>query len=87
MKQISTLILLLIFNSSIAQTSYNIDLLDSWTDTTLLKGAEDAYFSDVWGFKYANQNYAALGSTEGTHIFKIESKHCGKTIKLTKVMD
>jgi choice-of-anchor B domain-containing protein len=54
--------------------SYNVELLDSWTDTTRLKGAEDAYFSDVWGFEYNNTNYAALGSTEGTHIFKIVDK-------------
>ena len=67
MKQILTAILLLFINLCYTQQSYNIELLDHWTDTTLLKGAEDAYFSDVWGFEFANQNYVALGSTEGTH--------------------
>lgn len=74
MKQILTAILLLFINLCYTQQSYNIELLDHWTDTTLLKGAEDAYFSDVWGFEFANQNYVALGSTEGTHIFKISNK-------------
>jgi choice-of-anchor B domain-containing protein len=73
-KQILTAILLLFINLCYTQQSYNIELLDHWTDTTLLKGAEDAYFSDVWGFEFANQNYVALGSTEGTHIFKISNK-------------
>ena len=71
MNHILTAILLLVINFCYAQQSYNIDLLDQWTDTTLVKGAEDAIFSDVWGFEYNSENYVALGSTEGTHIFKI----------------
>lgn len=55
------------------QSGYNVDLLDQWTDTTLLTGPENAIFSDVWGFKMNEENYCALGSTEGTHIFKIEN--------------
>jgi len=73
-KQIITVILLLFITICNAQQSYNIDLLDHWTDTTRLKGAENAIFSDVWGFEYHSDNYVALGSTEGTHIFKIENK-------------
>jgi len=68
---ILTTILLLSINFCYAQQSYNVDLLDQWTDTTLVKGAEDAIFSDVSGFEYNSENYVALGSTEGTHIFKI----------------
>jgi len=72
--QLLTFILLILINYSYAQQSYNVDLLDHWTDTTLLDGAEDAIFSDVWGFNYNSENYIALGSTEGTHILKIVNK-------------
>ena len=51
-----------------------MELLDTWSDTTRFKGAEDAIFSDVWGFEYKQKKYVALGSTEGTHIFKIKNK-------------
>lgn len=54
------------------QDSYNITLLDNWSDTSLLKGAENAIFSDCWGFKYLNETYVCIGSTEGTHLFKIK---------------
>lgn len=74
MKLTLTTILILIINSTLAQMSYNVELLDQWTDTTRFKGAEDAYFSDVWGFEYGEEKYAALGSTEGTHIFKLDNK-------------
>jgi len=56
-----------------AQSGFNVELLDHWTDTTRIKGPEDAIFSDVWGFSVNGRNYAALGSTEGTHILKIEN--------------
>ena len=71
----TTLIAIFILSTQIlfSQSGYNVDLLDQWTDTTLLKGAEDAIFSDVWGFEVKGKNYVALGSTEGTHIFKIEN--------------
>jgi len=76
------IILSFIFNCLViiafTQQSYNIESLDHWTDTTLIKGAEDAIFSDLWGFKINEKNYVALGSTEGTHIFNITNN----TLKL-----
>lgn len=73
MKTIYSIIFLFFLSNSFSQNSYNIEFLDNWTDTTLLKGAGDAYFSDIWGFNTNSENYAALGSTEGTHIFKINN--------------
>lgn len=69
-----TLLYILIFYSNVilSQNYFNIELLDNWTDTTLIKGPEDVFFSDVWGFEFENNLYCTLGSTEGTHIFKIE---------------
>jgi choice-of-anchor B domain-containing protein len=70
-KSILIAILYLLTFNCISQTSYNVELLDTWTDTTRFKGAEDAIFSDVWGFTTNQNNYVALGSTEGTHILEI----------------
>jgi choice-of-anchor B domain-containing protein len=58
-----------------AQNYFNVELLDNWTDTTLIKGPEDVFFSDIWGFKYNNEKYCALGSTEGTHVFSVKNNH------------
>ncbi|MGV6860358.1 MAG: LVIVD repeat-containing protein [Putridiphycobacter sp.] len=66
-------ILLFVNNLVLSQDYFNVQLLDSWTDTTLIQGPSEAYFSDVWGFNFENQNYAVLGSSEGAHIFKIEN--------------
>lgn len=57
----------------VAQNSYNVNLLDVWTDTTLTKGVGNAIFSDLWGFEQNGDEYIALGSTEGTHVFKIDN--------------
>ena len=73
MRILQLVIILLSFSKALSQNSYNVQLLNHWTDTTLLSGAEDAIFSDLWGFKINNQNYLAVGSTEGTHILKIEN--------------
>jgi choice-of-anchor B domain-containing protein len=56
-----------------SQDYFNVELLDKWTDTTLIKGPENVFFSDVWGFKFKGEKYCALGSTEGTHIFSIKN--------------
>ena len=75
MKSALIVILQLITFNSISQISYNVELLDTWTDTARFKGAEDAIFSDIWGFTVNLNNYVALGSTEGTHILEIVDDH------------
>ena len=59
--------------SGYAQEQKNVVLLDNWTDETIEKGAEDAVFNDVWGFKQNGQDYCVIGSNKGTHFFKIEN--------------
>lgn len=75
MHKILLYILFIYSNVVSAQDYFNVQLLDQWTDTTLIKGPEDAFFSDVWGFNYNGEKYCALGSTEGTHIFSINNNH------------
>ncbi len=53
------------------QDSFSVRLLDNWRDTSIIKATENARFSDVWGFDYKADQYAVLGSTEGSHFFKI----------------
>jgi choice-of-anchor B domain-containing protein len=55
----------------IAQDQKNIVLLDNWTDTTIEKGLGEAVFNDLWGFNFEGTNYCAMGSSIGTHIFKV----------------
>lgn len=73
MKPYQFLFFLFVCSKVVAQNSYNVNLLDFWTDSTLTKGVGDAIFSDLWGFNQNGEEYIALGSTEGTHIFKIDN--------------
>lgn len=56
------------------QDIQNVLLQDHWTDTTIEKGLENAIFNDVWGFTANGDDYCALGSSIGTHIFTIKNK-------------
>jgi choice-of-anchor B domain-containing protein len=68
---------LLIYLSSfnLFSQSLNIDLLDNWKDESI----ENDYmfggaFNEVWGFVQDNQEYAVIGSTAGSHFFKITNE-------------
>jgi choice-of-anchor B domain-containing protein len=56
---------------SIAQSNFNVQLLDNWTDDGIVAGFNDMRYSDCWGYESDGQEYAMLGSTEGVHFFKI----------------
>ena len=58
----------------ISQTS-NLVLHDHWYKDSLITTADgESIFNEVWGLEYNYENYAVIGSTMGTHIFKIENK-------------
>lgn len=66
----------LIAHGVFSQTSYNMQLIYSWTDTniteiTSLPGLEKFRYNDVWGYAQNGREYAILGSTEGVHFFDI----------------
>jgi choice-of-anchor B domain-containing protein len=71
LKLLSFIILLFSVGLGYAQNQKNVILLDNWTDTTIEKGLDDAVFNDVWGFTFNGENYCAMGSSIGTHIFKV----------------
>lgn len=60
---------------SFAQSNFNVDLLDNWTDESLISGFNDARYSDCWGYEQSGQEYALLGSTEGVHFFSISEEN------------
>ncbi len=66
------LFILLIANLPVlAQGQRNLDLLDRWFSDTILTNSTLARFNDCWGFTKGNDEYAVIGSTMGTHVFRI----------------
>lgn len=66
----------LLIQATYSQTSYNMQLIYSWTDTniteiTSLPGLEKFRYNEVWGYAQNGSEYAVLGSTEGVHFFDI----------------
>ena len=54
------------------QELLNITFLDSWQDNSIITNSSEARYNDCWGYVQNDQEYAILGSTEGTHFFKID---------------
>jgi choice-of-anchor B domain-containing protein len=72
MHKVITLLSVCIFISFTGLSqSQNIILLDNWDNDTLPLDPYNSTFNECWGFVYNNQEYAVMGSTVGTHIFKI----------------
>lgn len=73
MKSISFIILCLFplfFNAQIK----NVKLLDNWDNDDYVTTYDgESVFNECWGFIHNNDEYAVIGSTVGTHFFKITS--------------
>lgn len=57
------------------QDSKNIELLDHWSEDTLLVNSTLARYNDCWGFVQNGKEYVVAGSTEGTHFFEITDEN------------
>jgi choice-of-anchor B domain-containing protein len=59
----------------------NIELLDNWFEDSILTSSSLARFNGCWGFVHNKNEYAIIGSTEGTHFFQLTQndklKFCG----------
>lgn len=55
----------------LGQVSMNIELLDNWQDNSILTNSSNVRYNECWGFSHNDQEYAIIGSTEGTHFFQI----------------
>lgn len=60
---------------SFAQSNFNVELLDNWTDDNIVSGFNDLRYSDCWGYASNGAEYAMLGSTEGVHFFQISDEN------------
>jgi len=58
---------------AISQEQKNIQLLDHWFTDTLITSSTSVRFSGCWGFTRNNVEYAIIGSTEGTHFFRLSA--------------
>lgn len=54
-----------------AQGFENVTLLDSWHDESLPTIHQQMRYNEVWGFVQNGEEYAVIGSTLGTHIFRL----------------
>lgn len=67
------LLLLLIPLFSFGQEKHNIDLLDNWQNNSLMVNSTNVRYNECWGFVQNGEEYAVIGSTEGTHFFRINA--------------
>lgn len=67
-----------------AQSSLNVGLLDNWQNPTLSVNSSGVRYNDCWGFEQDGQEYAILGSTDGTHFFTLTNDHRLKEIDFKK---
>lgn len=52
----------------------NVNLLDHWYNDTIITTYDgQSIFNEVWGLELNSNKYAVLGSTIGTHIFRIQN--------------
>lgn len=66
---------LFLVTSVFGQTSQNLDLLAHWYEDSIICNSSLARFNDCYGFTWKNEEYAVIGSTEGTHIFQLSSNN------------
>lgn len=65
------LVLLLFPTLAFGQGSFNVELLDHWSDDNLMANSTNVRYNDCWGYTQDGIEYALAGSTEGTHVFQI----------------
>lgn len=66
-------LIFLCFSFAKAQDSRNVVLVDKWTTDAVPLNNDGTKFNGCWGFEYQGIEYAVMGSTAGSHIFKINS--------------
>ena len=62
-------------NSFYCQNQKNITFLDQWENDSLITNSSQSRYSGCWGFSQNENEYAVIGSTEGTHVFRISENN------------
>jgi choice-of-anchor B domain-containing protein len=58
--------------NSWAQNSENVDMLFHWSDSEIPGSwAFDNAYNEIWGYQDGANEYAIIGTTNGTHIFNV----------------
>src|SRR5687768_411486 len=70
------IVLSLLVQVGFSQSSQNMSLIYSWTDTNITEINAPPFldhfrYNDVWGYEQNGREYAILGSTMGVHFFDI----------------
>ncbi|MCB9187996.1 MAG: choice-of-anchor B family protein [Flavobacteriales bacterium] len=67
-------VLIAIFISSLnyaQEGSWNVKMLDNWTDSMQQVWYQDNAYNEVWGFVQDGEEYAVIGSADGTTFLQI----------------
>lgn len=72
---ITILILPLVHSQLLSQDRLNIELLAQWKQDSLITNTSKVRYSDCYGFVWKDQEYAVIGSTEGTHVFLLSENN------------
>jgi choice-of-anchor B domain-containing protein len=75
MKSILTVLFSFYTLIAITQEQKNIELLDHWFTDTLITSSSAVRYSGCWGFTRNGEEYAIIGSTEGSHFFRLTSSN------------
>ncbi len=65
-----------------AQDKMNVDLLDNWSNDNIPFGPAGIRYNECWGFVQNGEEYAVLGSSWGTHFFRITEDDTFEEISL-----
>jgi len=69
------LLFISVFNFTVYGQSYNnLELLDNWKDDNLITNSLKNRYNECYGFVIHGKEYATIGSSEGTHFFKINNQ-------------
>lgn len=77
-----TSIIILIFSCFLGYSQVkDVDLLGQWAATDIQGWYGDVAFNEVWGFVQDGQEYAVIGSSNGTNIIKINDDNSTERIQ------
>ena len=70
-----TLFIVLIPGLCYSQSQKNVELLDQWNNNALVTSSTNIRYNECWGFLNNENEYAIIGSTEGSHIFGLPASN------------
>lgn len=70
-----SMVLILVVQTLSAQDSRNFTLLDHWYSSTHVPNGVTQWYNEAWGMVVNGQEYAVIGSQDGTHILRITDQN------------